>query len=228
MTKSTGEDLHGRALETDKTSTADAHRQQVLRAVIDVTSEHGYAGSTVSQITQAAGVPRAGFYDLFEDKQDAFIAVLQQTSCHTLKVVQMASASSTSWTEGVCLGLQELLEFFAKEPALARLTFIEAQVAGPHVMSEVQKCLRGHVNCLAPPSSELEGPLDLPGTVTDQVLGAIYFAIYNTVAVDGSGRLPDLLPELVEIALTPYIGPQRAAAALRAHHDQRRSQATRG
>jgi AcrR family transcriptional regulator len=206
---------------TDACIEADPRRRRILEATVDSVSKHGYANSSIREITRQAGVSSATFHALFESKQDALVAVLAETACRTREIVRTAFASGSSWTDGVCLALQRLLEFFAAEPDLARVIFVEAQVAGPQVMSEVQGHLRDHASCLVAPAEEEQlANSEAPGNFTDQVLGAIYFAIYGSVVEGSTERLPDLLPELVEIALLPNIGPERTAATLQAHRSR--------
>lgn len=205
---------------TNASIEANPRRRRILEATVDRVSKHGYANSSIREITRQAGVSSATFHALFESKQDALVAVLSETACRTREITRTAFESGPSWTDGVCLALQRLLEFFAAEPDLARVTFVEAQVAGPQVMSEVQSHLRDHANCLVAPSVEQLANSEAPGNFTDQVLGAIYFAIYGSVVEGSTERLPDLLPELVEIALLPHIGPERTAATLQAHRSR--------
>jgi AcrR family transcriptional regulator len=193
-------------------------RNNLLRATVSVISEHGYVHATVTQIARAAGVSRGTFYTAFRNKEDALCAVLSDTCCHTLTTVRAAVSSADAWPEQVYLGLRDLLEFFAHRPQLARMVFVEAQVAGPRAMTIVQAGMRDCTECCDPPRADVPDSTRVSDTLTKQVLGAVYFRIYEAVSAGQSESLPELLAELVEIALVPYIGHQRVTAFLSAHH----------
>lgn len=192
-------------------------RSNLLRATMAIISEHGYARATVTQIAQLASVSRGTFYTTFRNKEDAFCAVLSETCCQTLATVRAAVSSADNWPEQVYTGLRDLLEFFTHRPQLARMVFVEAQVAGPRAMAIVQKGMRDCTECCDPPHADVPGAAGVSDPLTKQVLGAIYFRIYEAVAAGGPESLPELLPELVEIALIPYIGHQQVRAVLSAH-----------
>lgn len=195
-------------------------RNNLLQATVAVISEHGYLGTTVTQIARAAGVSRGTFYTVFRNKKDALCTVLSDTCCQTLTTVRAAVSSVDAWPEQVYLGLRDLLEFFAHRPQFARMIFVEAQVAGPQAMAIVQECMRDCTECCDPPRADVPDATGVSDTLTKQVLGAVYFRIYEAVFAGQSESLPELLPELVEIALVPYIGHQRVTAVLSAHHAQ--------
>lgn len=51
-------------------------REALLDAAMDIFAAQGYAGATVDEIAQAAGMSKAGFYWHFEGKEAIFIAVI--------------------------------------------------------------------------------------------------------------------------------------------------------
>jgi AcrR family transcriptional regulator len=221
MTNSHRDNKPSHGSSRDDRNELSEHRQNLLRATATVISDQGYATATVTQIARVAGVSRSGFYTAFHNKEDALRAVLTYTSWQTLTRVRAATSPSENWPERVYLGLRELLSFFAKNPQLARVVFVEAQVAGPRAMTIVYQGMRDYTNCFTAPAEDIASQVKLPDSLIKQVLGAIYFRIYDALASGDAASLPDLLPEVVEIALLPYIGPQQVMAVLGTHeHNQ--------
>jgi AcrR family transcriptional regulator len=199
------------------------HREDVLRATIAVISDNGYAKATVTQIAKTANIPRNRFYALFRNKEDAFCAVVTHIFWQALTKMRMDTPSDESWPEQVYLGLQELLAFFATKPQLARIVFVEAQMAGPRALVVIQKGMRDCIDYFSPSAVDAPAQVTLPESLAKQVLGAIYFRIYDAISSGDAESLPELLPEVVEIALVPYIGTQRATAVLSAHEHKQSS-----
>src|ERR1700735_501209 len=60
----------------DETSRICAvQRVRMLTAAAPGVAEAGYGGMSVARVTSRAGVSRRTFYDLFEDREDCFLAV---------------------------------------------------------------------------------------------------------------------------------------------------------
>src|SRR5262249_26105238 len=49
-------------------------RLRLIAAMLRSLPEHGYAGTTISHLTQEAGLSRAAFYGQFSSKEDCFLA----------------------------------------------------------------------------------------------------------------------------------------------------------
>jgi len=200
-------------------SVAAARRERILQATVTVMSEHGYRKATISRIAAAAGVPRTGFYVFFHNKEDALRAILANTDTQTCNKVQTASASAESWPDRVYLGLRELLAFFSTRPQLARVVFVEAQAAGSPVLGTVNDDIHYYARCFASPPAIPRAKSGSAGAFTAQVFGAIYFRLYEAITTGEVAALPDLLPEVIEIALTPYIGGEGVQALLDTHRE---------
>ena len=54
---------------------AEVQRARMLSSAIQVVSEYGYGRMSVARVTGGARVSRRTFYDLFEDREDCFLAV---------------------------------------------------------------------------------------------------------------------------------------------------------
>jgi AcrR family transcriptional regulator len=216
MTTSTGD--RPQRDQAAKRTLAPDRRQHILTAAISVISEFGYDKSTIRQISEMAHVSRKAFYELFRNKQGVLIAILTETSLDLSSRVRTASSAKHDWPETLCAGLRELLEFFASNQDLARITFLDAQIAGPQVMSELQHEMRRYSNCLSPNRDDEATPSRISANIADQTLGAMYFTIYEVIASGKVERLPDLLPQLFEIALLAHTTPQQAQRTVGASH----------
>ena len=68
----------GWATREKKNREDSATRSRLLDAAKQVLEEHGYAATTVADITTAAGVGRATFYVYFASKEDVFAVLAEQ------------------------------------------------------------------------------------------------------------------------------------------------------
>jgi hypothetical protein len=57
---------------------------------------------------------------------------------------------------------------------------------------------------------------ELPATIEDALAGSVFWSVYQRLIVGEVDRLPDLLPEMIELVLRTYLGPAEASRAARA------------
>ena len=60
------------------TEVKDHQRIRILKAVAEIVSEIGFMGMSVEAIVLMAGVSRRTFYELFDGKEDVFLATIRE------------------------------------------------------------------------------------------------------------------------------------------------------
>jgi predicted acyltransferase (DUF342 family) len=51
---------------------------------------------------------------------------------------------------------------------------------------------------------------ELPATLEETIVGGIFWILYQRIIMGQAEQIEELLPELVEFALTPYLGAEAA------------------
>jgi AcrR family transcriptional regulator len=62
----------------------DLRRRRILEAAIETFAEYGFRGASMKQIAQLAGVSEGTLYNVFDDKLDLLIAILDPLSERTM------------------------------------------------------------------------------------------------------------------------------------------------
>lgn len=199
------------------TQAAEVLRERILIAVLDVVGDRGYIDATAVEIILRAEVSSKTFYKYFPSKEAAFRALLQSRAEHVLAACEAASQTATSWPTRVQASVRELLEFLSGNPTIARLGVVELQTAGAEAIAEFQRWLRRYADSLAPRPSEGASLTPPRIRVSDQIAGAISQLLYDTLSGTQPGNPLDLLSDILEITLAPYIGPRRASAFIATH-----------
>ena len=105
-------------------------RRRILAAVAEVSAERGYGAMKVSDIVKRAGVARKTLYELYEGKEEVFLAAVDAGFAALLKETEEACATvAGEWDERVRAGLAALLGRLAEHPAEAHLLIVEAPAA---------------------------------------------------------------------------------------------------
>jgi AcrR family transcriptional regulator len=200
---------------------AEHQRDRIAEASIEVFAKRGYQGTTVDHLVSVGKVGFAKFYNLFpEGKEDCFLHAYDLVVTDARRTIEDAIPPREAWPERVCAGLAALLRLVEEEPMRARLALVEAQTAGPAALALHEQTLMSAVS-LIERGRELASRADrLPQTLEEATVGGLVWLLHQRLVVNEIDDLPDLLPELVEIVLGPYLGDdavvELAASALRA------------
>jgi AcrR family transcriptional regulator len=189
-------------------------RARILDAAERLVNERGCSGASIEAIVKAAGVSSVTFYEHFADKEACFVAAFDRAVVETATVVREAALGSGSdgWPEQVRAALEALLAAVADRPAGARLCLVEAQVAGPDLRSRYEATLDATAAHLRRGRLLESAPRSLPDTVEEAAAGGIAWLLRQRVELGRIAGIAELLPELVEIALSPYLGDTGKAA----------------
>lgn len=188
-------------------------RERILRAMIDAVAEHGYADTRIADVIASAGVSRKTFYELFEDKEECFLAAYEVLLQLLLRAAREGFDASPDapWAERLTNGLAAFLQIMADHPAAARVAVIEVMAAGPKALARRDAAMRQFTEFID--AGRSEGGLQLPGITSLALIGGIYELLYTEILHGATAQLPARLPELIYWLTQPYLGAERAAAA---------------
>ncbi len=221
----------------------DIQRARIVSAMVEVAADVGYLGAAVAPVVARAGISRRTFYELFEGREDCFLAAFDWGVEQARQVVVQAYGLQRSWRERVRHAVAALLAFLDTEPELARICIIEALGAGQlalarraRVMEEVGRALedgapkarRGGEARLLTAEGVVGGAFSvLHGRLLERRMaegsraGADTRASARTREGGGGGRvngragpLIDLHGQLMALIALPYLGPRAAGEEL--------------
>jgi len=185
-------------------------RARIINALAAETAAKGYRAVTVADIVRRAGIARNTFYDNFSSKQDCFLATLDFAREEALRRIVEAATEVESWQMRVHAGLAAFLGYVASEPALARTCIVESLSAGPEAVERYEESLQKFLPLFRIGRKVSPHGDELPPTLEEAIAGGIFWIIYNRIVLGQTEQIEELLPELVEFALTPYIGAEAA------------------
>jgi AcrR family transcriptional regulator len=189
----------------------DSQRERLLAAIVEQVAANGYRGTTITEVVKAASVSTRDFYELFEGKEDCFLAAFDVVCDHLEDLIGKAAAVEDDWPHRVIAALRAVLEFFAAEPGLARFCLLEAVSATPTTAIRFREAVLAGAPALAQGRAELADQTSLLPETEDAILGGIVSLATRQVIAGEAKQLPDLLPDCVDFALGPYLGSERAA-----------------
>lgn len=188
-------------------------RERLIAGLAEAIAENGYSGTTIAHITRHAAVSRRTFYEHFSSKDECFVAAYDTVMVELRDRVSAAFEAADDWPHAVKAGIGAMLAFLAAEPSLARLCMVEALVAGPVVVERYDAAIQSFVPYF---QSGREGrPPEvlarLSPTTEEALVGGMVSLISRRIIAGKAEELEELLPDLVEFILTPYVGSAEAS-----------------
>jgi AcrR family transcriptional regulator len=188
---------------------AQNQRDRLAAGIIAAVSENGYNEATISDIAAAAGVSRRTFYAYFRSKEECFIDTFDQIVTHLQEAgAEAAAGCEGEWPEMVAARFAAALETFAANPRLARFVLAVPPRAGDPIAEHYRAALdraRSEFARLIPPDGEGPSP-----AVQLALIGGIVAVIVQRLEAGEGERMQELLPDIVEMFLAPFIGRAEA------------------
>lgn len=193
--------------------TVDGDRAAIINSALRIAADQGFSGLTAESVAATAGIPRRRVESQFSDVADYFNKALELGAASIVADARSAYRKGPPGPEGVARAIRAICEFFAAEPDIARLVFVE--VFGPG---------RGVTKSGANMLSAVAGLMQRRGfagvaqseVCAEASLGAAWALMRREVEQARTGSLPLLAPVLIWLVLAPVIGaPDAVRLAVR-------------
>ncbi len=185
---------------------------RILTAMVQEVSERGAANVSVAHVVARSGVSRRTFYEIFEDREDCFLAAFDDALKSVAAVVVPAYEQSGPWRLKVRAALTALLECLECDPATGRVLIVESLAAGPRALERRQSVLAQ----IIPVIEQGHGKgrtLDPPTLTAEGILGGVLSVLHaRFIEKQGAGRvtrphMTGLAGPLMSMIVLPYLGP---------------------
>lgn len=185
-------------------------RRRIVSALVEEIAGKGYGAVTVADVVRRAEVARKTFYENFDSKEDCFLTAQRLAMAEALERVVDAAGELDKWADRVEAGLTAFLRYVVEEPALARTGVVEALTAGPEAVRCYEESLQAFVSLFRQGRKASPRGEQLPETMDEAIVGGVFWIVHQRLVLGQTEGIEGLLPELVEFALTPYLGAEAA------------------
>jgi AcrR family transcriptional regulator len=192
---------------------ASHKRRRMMDAIASLTAEKSYEATKIADIVRGAAVARKTLYDNFDGKEDLFLSAINSAMTDMRMVVEEACEQNVGSAEdGIVAGMAALLDYIAEHPAAARMCMVEAISATPSSARLYDAGMHDFVDLLR--KGAPKGP-DLPKTIEESLVGGVAWIIQQQIRRGEAEQAADLLPELSQFVLSPYLGVGKVGGAER-------------
>ncbi len=188
-------------------------RERMLLATAELVAERGYQKTTIESIAKTARVALVTFYEHFANKQECFLAAFDENVEAAGAVFAELIDLEQPWIEQISTGLEVFLEMVVSERARAKLCIVEAQAAGTESLARYQSMLESVAPKLREGRELNPRASRLPDGLEVAIAGGLMWLVHQRLVSDRVDDLGALLPEMLQVTLTPYVGEVEAARA---------------
>jgi len=194
-------------------------RNQRLRLIAGIAramAEHGYAKLTVEHVISAAGVSRSSFYEQFDNKQQAVLAAHDVVFERYLAALLRACNGEQEWPLKIKASIATTIAFATAEPEQAQLLALDSLAGDAEVARRVLASSDHLASLLSAGRQYNPRGAELPELTEKALVGAVSALIAGRLMNGEAEALPELEPQIVELILIPYVGPEEASRVARA------------
>jgi AcrR family transcriptional regulator len=188
-----------------------SERERIREATIDVVLECGNDGASVEAVTDRAEVDRATFDRHFEGLQDC---VLEACWAHTNEftvLVRAAFDREGSWRDSLRAAAYAAARYLRDNPRIVRFGTLQLFQAGAMAQAARESHLHQMVDLIDAGRQELDDPDSIGRNVAEGVFGSIYELVVKEMQSGrGARSAEEFVPELMYIAVRPYLGHEAA------------------
>jgi AcrR family transcriptional regulator len=191
-------------------------RERMLLATAELVAERGYQKTTIELIAKTARVALVTFYEHFANKEECFLAAFDESVAAAGQVFIELVDPEQSWVEQISTGLEVFLEMVVAEQARAKLCIVESQAAGGEALARYQSMLELVAPKLREGREHNPRAGRLPDGLEVAIAGGLMWLVHQRLIAEELDDLKILLPEMLQVTLTPYVGEVKAARAAEA------------
>jgi AcrR family transcriptional regulator len=185
-------------------------RARIINAITELVAERGYQKTTIDLIAKTAGVSLGTLYEHYANKEEGFLAAFDSHAEAMRQAFEENLDSAQPWDQLVAQALEIFLELVLAEPAKAKLCLVASQSAGSAAFARYQETLERVAPTLRRGRELNPASSSLPDGLEVAIAGGIAWLVHQRLVNDESENLRGLLPEMIQLTLTPYVGEVKA------------------
>ncbi len=181
----------------------------------ELIAERGAGNVTVAHVVERAGVSRRTFYEIFEDREDCFLAAFDEGIARARRYVLEAYDPTAKWELQVRRTLTALLEFLDTERDTGRLLIVGSLGAGVGALERRKRVLAHMIAVIDQGRDQSRTDQQPPPLTAEGVVGGVLSVLHARLAEEHpDGQLLQLTGALMSMIVLPYLGASAARKEL--------------
>ncbi len=208
----------------------------MLAAMASACREQGVAPVSVAEVCSRSRISRRTFYEMFADREECFLATLDEAIDRAAARVVPAWEAERRWADALRAGLIAFLGYLDAEPTFGGLLIVSSLAAGPAALERRAQAVAHVIGAVDRGRHEPRAPAGVTCTAAEGAVGAVLAILHARLTLGGKPtlagsargarsrqkpngarprRLVELTGELMSILIGPYLGAAAAQRELR-------------
>jgi AcrR family transcriptional regulator len=190
-------------------------RDRIVRALLELITEQGYASVTDSQLARRARLPTQELHRWFPSKDACVQSAVPEFTESALSWATAASEPSDGWIVRTHQAIGAYLDYLAQHAAMTRLAFLDMFELGDGAAAHPYAATTALTQLL---TVDAPRPQAGPSIVQDAITGALGAMITRALLTGRCAQLPAMVDAFTFLVSAPYTGAKPAIeqiAALR-------------
>jgi AcrR family transcriptional regulator len=192
----------------------EIQRARILAAMVDVSAERGSGNVSVAHVVERAGVSRRTFYELFNDREECFLAALDNAIARASRYVLDTYDPNAKWVERVREALIGLLRFLEVERSAGQLLIVGSLGAGPQALERRRDRIAQIISLIDEGRNERKAGDELPPLTAEGIVGGVLSVLHSRLLDDSPEGFVGLAGPLMGMIVLPYLGSAAARREL--------------
>ncbi|HVY97204.1 MAG TPA: TetR/AcrR family transcriptional regulator [Solirubrobacterales bacterium] len=194
---------------------AASEREALAVAVVDLMAADGYEALSPEALAARAGVETEAFERHFASVQDAVLQVYWQHTDEFTELLLATYEGEGRWRDRLRAAAYAAARWIRDNPTVVRFGTVRMFSAGLMAQAQRESHLQRLVDLIDGGRQELEDPDSVGRGVAESVFGSIYeFLVREVQGGSGTRAAESFVPELMYIAVRPYLGHEAAREEL--------------
>jgi AcrR family transcriptional regulator len=188
---------------------AHSKREWILIGMVESCAARGYERTSVADVCATAGVERASFEELFEDRDGCLAAAMETALAEARERIAAGYFPAKPWAAAVRDGTGAVLALLAERPALARTALIEAPSAGGRA-AELYAEGKRELQSFIERGREQATDRGVPASAGRAALAGAEALIVGQILAGRARQLGEHTGEVAYMLTVPYLGQGEA------------------
>jgi AcrR family transcriptional regulator len=190
-------------------------RERIAAGMVDLCFEHGYRETTLDMVLDRAEVDRAAFERHFADLEDCFCEVYKEMRDDLMTRVAAAVEHEATWRDSLRAAAYTMVDWAAEDEKRTKFTVIEARSAGERALVLMGQAFEELFDLIDRGRDERQLPGAISRATAEAVGGTIFTQMYAAYEEGSIKAVRAKIPEMMYMAVRPYLGEDAAAEELR-------------
>ncbi len=188
----------------------DPARERLAIAIVDLIGSHGFAAVDVDALCARAQVNRGHFSRCFADLEDCFLSVHDEVAADFCQRVTAAYEAAATWHDRIWAAGWAAMRYLQENPVRARFFLVAVNGAGSGAQDRRDRIMQRCADLLDGGRGEAGKRGPMSRCTAEIAAGAIYGTILAKLESGSIERGEEFLPELIYMAVMPYLGSRAA------------------